>query len=63
MRRLILALCTLLAGCATPTAREAAAEARGYERGYRQAVKEQYWLIQNQQRRPAPPAALHPAIP
>ena len=56
-RRLILVLCLGLAGCATPSRlaeREAAAEARGYERGYRQAVKEQYWLIQNQQRRPAP---------
>ena len=41
---------------------EAAAEARGYERGYRQAVKEQYWLIQNQQRRPAP-AEPNPAHP
>jgi hypothetical protein len=55
--RLTLLLCLALAGCATPARisdREAAAEARGYERGYRQAVKEQYWLIQNQQRRPAP---------
>jgi hypothetical protein len=54
---LIPLLCLGFAGCATParqTDREAAAEARGYERGYRQAVKEQYWLIQNQQRRPAP---------
>jgi hypothetical protein len=54
---LIPLICLGLAGCATParqTDREAAAEARGYERGYRQAVKEQYWLIQNQQRRPAP---------
>jgi hypothetical protein len=50
-------MCIGLSGCATParpTDRDAAAEARGYERGYRQAVKEQYWLIQNQQRRPAP---------
>ena len=50
-------LCLGLTGCATSarqTDREAAAEARGYERGYRQAVKEQYWLIQNQQRRLAP---------
>ena len=54
-----------LAGCATPARqsdRETAAEARGYERGYGQAVKEQYWLIQNQQRRPAP-VAPHPATP
>jgi hypothetical protein len=53
----ILLICLGLTGCATPARqidREAAAEARGYERGYRQAVKEQYWLIQNQQRRPAP---------
>jgi uncharacterized protein YceK len=53
----ILLICLGLAGCATPVRqsdREAAAEARGYERGYRHAVKEQYWMIQNQQRRPAP---------
>ena len=56
-RTLIVLLCLAFAGCATPARlsdRETAAEARGYERGYRQAVKEQYWLIQNQQRRPAP---------
>ena len=53
-RRLIIGLSLALAGCATTAQREAAAEARGYERGYRQAVLEQYWLIQNQQRRPAP---------
>jgi len=46
-------LCLILAGCASPRRREADAEARGYERGYTQAVKEQYWIIQNQQRRPA----------
>lgn len=51
-RSLILCFCAVLAGCTTPGAREAAAEARGFERGYRQAVKEQYWLIQNQQRTP-----------
>jgi hypothetical protein len=54
---LIPLLCLGFAGCATSarqTDREATAEARGYERGYRQAVKEQYWLIQNQQRRPVP---------
>ena len=64
-RRLTILLCLALAGCATPARladREAAAEARGYERGYRQAVKEQYWLIQNQQRRPAP-AEPNPATP
>jgi len=51
---LTLVLCLMLTGCATTAQREAAAEARGYERGYRQAVKEQYWIIQNQQRRPGP---------
>ena len=64
-RCLTILLCLALAGCATParfTDREAAAEARGYERGYRQAVKEQYWLIQNQQRQPAP-AEPNPATP
>ncbi|MBP6505964.1 MAG: hypothetical protein KA257_00235 [Opitutaceae bacterium] len=39
----------LLAGCASQK-REPDAEARAYERGYRQALKEQYWIIQNQQR-------------
>lgn len=64
-RCLTLLLCLALAGCATPARlaeRETAAEARGYERGYGQAVKEQYWLIQNQQRRPTP-AEPTPAIP
>ena len=64
-RGLTILLCLALTGCATPARlaeREAAAEARGYERGYRQAVKEQYWLIQNQQRRPAP-AEPNPATP
>ena len=64
-RTLIVLLCLAFAGCATPARlsdRETAAEARGYERGYRQAVKEQYWLIQNQQRRPvsAEPDSSHP---
>ena len=61
----IMLVCLAFAGCATPrrqTDREAAAEARGYERGYRQAVKEQYWLIQNQQRRLAP-VEPNPATP
>lgn len=49
----LIVLCLLLAGCASPRRRETDAEARGYERGYAQAVKEQYWIIQNQQRRPA----------
>lgn len=55
MRALLLLSPLLLAGCALPTRpsdRETAAEARGYERGYRQAVKQQYWIIQNQQRAP-----------
>jgi hypothetical protein len=51
-RGLILCACLFVGGCASGS-RESAAEARGYERGYRQAVKEQYWLIQNQQRQPA----------
>ena len=62
-RCLIVAFCLTLTGCATPAGREAAAEARGYERGYRQAVKEQYWIIQNQQRRPVPPEAPNPQTP
>jgi hypothetical protein len=49
----LILLCLILAGCASPRRHEADAEARGYERGYRQAVREQYWIIQNQQRRPA----------
>ncbi|MCM2276036.1 MAG: hypothetical protein NDI75_14705 [Candidatus Didemnitutus sp.] len=53
MRRLTFLFCLLLAGCASPAKRDAEAEARGYERGYQQAVREQYWLIQNQQRQPA----------
>lgn len=53
MRSVIVLLLLALTGCASTAQREAAAEARGYERGYRQAVKEQYWIIQNQQRRPA----------
>jgi hypothetical protein len=47
-------LLVLLAGCASPV-REPAAGTRGYERGYGQAVKEQYWIIQNQQRTAAAP--------
>lgn len=57
-----LPLCLLLflAGCASPR-REPDAEAQAYERGYRQAVKEQYWIIQNQQRATAP--APNPTTP
>jgi uncharacterized protein YceK len=60
---LIVVICLALTGCATAVQRDAAAEARGYERGYRQAVKEQYWIIQNQQRRPVPPEAPNPKSP
>lgn len=52
---LLVCLVLLFAGCASPR-REPDAETRAYERGYRQAVKEQYWFIQNQQRTPAPAA-------
>lgn len=57
--RLMLGFCIILGGCATPASREAAAEARGYERGYRQAVKEHYWLIQQQQRQAVPAGKTH----
>jgi len=60
LRRLLPLLLLALVGCATPHHRETDAEARGYERGYRQAVKEQYWIIQNQQRTTAPSAAPEP---
>lgn len=55
---LLLCLLLLLAGCASPRHEP---DAEAYERGYRQAVKEQYWIIQNQQRaaKPAP----NPATP
>lgn len=54
MRRLwLIGIVIALGGCAGIRDREADAEAKGYERGYRQAVKEQYWIIQNQQRKPA----------
>lgn len=58
MRPSTLLLFLLLAGCASPR-RGADAEQKGYERGYRQAVKEQYWILQNQQRTPTP-NPLHP---
>ena len=61
MRSLRLLSLLALCGCATVSDREAAAEARGYERGYRQAVKEQYWILQNQQRGVPPPAAIAPS--
>lgn len=51
--RIMMFLCALLlAGCAAPVKRPNA-EAEAYQRGYRQAVKEQYWIIQNQQRNSA----------
>lgn len=53
-------LLLLLAGCASPK-RENEEETRAYERGYRQAVKEQYWIIQNQQRNAVP--AVKPPTP
>jgi hypothetical protein len=56
---LLLCLLLFLAGCASPR-REPEAEARAYERGYRQAVKEQYWIIQNQQRGAPPPTPTKP---
>jgi hypothetical protein len=55
----LILLALALGGCAT-TKRETDAEARAYERGYRRAVQEQYWIIQNQQRRPP---ATDPAKP
>ena len=55
-RSLLLVLALALGGCATAK-RQTDAEQKAYERGYRQAVQEQYWIIQNQQRRsPASPA-------
>jgi uncharacterized protein YceK len=41
-----------LAGCASPrrTDELREAERRAYERGYGQAVKEQYWIIQRLQK-------------
>ena len=63
MRSLLLLSLLALSGCATVSDRAAAAEARGYERGYRQAVKEQYGIIQNQQRAAVPPPAPNPAQP
>ena len=60
-RSCLIVLALALGGCAT-TKRQADAEARAYERGYQQAVQEQYCIIQNQQRPPPPPAA-NPAKP
>ena len=57
--RLLLILLLVLTGCASRPAKESEAERRAYERGYGQAVKEQYWILQNQQRAmtPAPTPA------
>ena len=60
--RILFALLVIFSGCATPK-RDAEAAARDYERGYGQAVKEQYWIIQNQQRAPLPPPAPNPEKP
>ena len=56
LRPLLLALLAFT-GCATLHHRETDAETHGYERGYQQAVKEQYWIIQNQQRTAVPSTA------
>ena len=58
MRPSLLLCLLLLTGCASPR-REPDADA--YARGYRQAVKEQYWIIQNQQRATTP--APNPTTP
>ena len=57
---LLLCLFLFLQGC-TFSRREPDAGTQAYERGYRQAVKEQYWIIQNQQRAAAP--APNPTTP
>lgn len=51
MRTVVILGLLMLGGCAAP---KRPAEADAYARGYRQAVKEQYWIIQNQQRLPSP---------
>lgn len=57
---LCLLLLLLLQGCAS-SRREPDTGTQAYERGYRQAVKEQYWIIQNQQRAAVP--APNPTTP
>lgn len=59
---LIAILCLLLGGCVSAS-RETAAEARGFERGYGQAMKEQYWRLQDQQRQPAANPTTNPVKP
>jgi len=49
--RIFFLLLLALAGCRAP---QREVETRSYERGYAQAVKEQYWIQQNNQRAPAP---------
>lgn len=61
-RGVIVLLCLCIGGCASRS-RDQASEARGYDRGLRQAVKEQYWLIQNVQRHAAEGAAPNPTNP
>jgi hypothetical protein len=55
--RVVTALLFLaLTGCAhSPRPTREETEARAYQRGYGQAVKEQYWIIQRQQREPQKP--------
>lgn len=60
MRLSLICLLLLLQGCASPR-REPDAGTQAFERGYRQAVKEQYWIIQNQQRAASP--APNPTTP
>ncbi|MDB6094024.1 MAG: hypothetical protein JWM32_1586 [Verrucomicrobia bacterium] len=62
MRRSRLILLLLLGGCASAPVPESDAERKGYERGYGQAVKEQYWIIQNRQRA-TPPTESKPHQP
>lgn len=50
-RGVVVLLALALGGCTSMAEREASAEQRGFERGYRHAVQEQYWIIQQQQRR------------
>jgi hypothetical protein len=42
---------------------EVEAEKRGYDRAMNQAVKQQYWIIQNQQRSAKPPARTASMVP
>ena len=49
MRAVMIGALVFLGGCTVPANRPDA-ETEAYRRGYRDAVKEQYWIIQNQQR-------------